>query len=243
MKKLLILLVFICGCLKPDVQSAPQEESASAIAQKVFLAGGGDKLSEVAQLNFTFIYYQGEQKVFEAKHKFDRKNYRARVTWTDRKGVVRDGIIDIKTKTGTGTIDGAPATGEALTDLLNKTYARWINDAYWLLMPLKLSDPGVTLTKEANKTVNGVEYQILKMGFGGVGLTPGDTYWLYINPKNNRIERWDMKLQDSEALEPVSWEDYRAVGPLWLAFDHKEAEGRVLFEGVEALSEVNAQDF
>jgi hypothetical protein len=244
-KRLYLLLLALCAaCTKPTPQYpiAP-EETANALARKVFLASGGDKLSEVAQLNFTFVYYQGEQKIFDAAHKFDLKNYRARATWTDRKGSKRDGVIDIKPKTGTGTIDGVAVTGEAQTELVNKIYARWINDAYWLLMPLKLLDPGVNLEKEANKTVEGKEYKILKMTFGVVGLTPGDTYWLYINPQTNRIERWDMKLQGSEEIEPVTWEDYRAVGPLWLAFDHKEAGGKVVFEGVEAFKEVNEKDF
>ena len=58
-------------------------------------------------------------------------------------------------------------------------------------------------------------------------------------------DKWGnrMMLQGQTTLEPVSWEDYRSVGPLWLAFDHKEAEGRVVFEGVEALPQVNESDF
>jgi Family of unknown function (DUF6503) len=244
-KRLYPLLLALCfSCTTPPPQHPKgTEETATTLAQKIIRASGGDKLSEVAQLNFTFVYYQGEQKVFDAVHKFDLKKFRARVTWTNPKGIKRDGVINLKTKTGTGSIDGVEATGEAQTDLVNKIYARWINDAYWLLMPLKLLDSGVALEKESNKTINGKEYQILKMTFGGVGLTPGDTYWLYINPKTNHIERWDMKLQGSAEVEPVTWEDYRAVGPLLLAFDHKEAGGRVVFEAVEALKEVNEKDF
>ena len=246
MKKLLYLLSILCcvSCVKAEPQHpGKHEETAKELAQKVIKASGGDKLSEVAQLNFTFAYYQGDQRVFDAVHKFDLKNYRARVSWTDRKGVKRDGIIDLKQKTGSGSIDGVATTGDAQTELVGKVYARWVNDAYWLLMPLKLLDPGVNLEREANKTVEGKEYQLLRMTFGAVGLTPGDTYWLYINPETNHVERWDMKLQGSTEVEPVTWEDYRAVGPLRLAFDHKEAGGKVVFENVEALPAVNDADF
>ncbi|MFN2412818.1 MAG: DinB family protein, partial [Pyrinomonadaceae bacterium] len=35
-------------------------------------------------------------------------------------------------------------------------YARWVNDSYWLLGPLKVLDPGVKLTYEGSKESEGV---------------------------------------------------------------------------------------
>ncbi|NCQ34497.1 hypothetical protein GW813_05335, partial [bacterium] len=41
-------------------------------------------------------------------------------------------------------------------------------------------------------------YSILHMTFAHVGLTPGDQYWLFINPTSHRIDRWEMKLEGQE---------------------------------------------
>lgn len=228
------------GPEKPEVSVDP----ARALAQKVFQAAGGDKLSEVGELRFTFVYYQGDKRVFEAVHRFDRQKWRARVSWKDQAGSLRDVVIDLRTKEGQARIDGAVPASELESALKEKAYGRWVNDLYWLMMPLKVLDKGVTLVKEEPRTVEGVPYEILRMSFQNVGLTPGDTYWLYIDPKSYRVVRWDMKLEgQSDPPEAVTWEDYRAVGPLWLAFDHKEASGRVVFEKVEALPQVDEAGF
>lgn len=240
--------LFFTACTPTTPPTNPGRETAEdparALARKVHEAAGGARLSEVAELRFTFVYYQGDQRVFAAQHRFDRKNWRARVSWTNRQGNKVEALVDLRTKTGQGSIDGVPVTGDAQAELAQKAYARWVNDAYWLLMPLKLLDPGVTLAKEEPRTWEGKSYEILRLSFQGVGLTPGDTYWLYVDPASYRVVRWEMKLEgQTEPPDAVTWTDYRAVGPLWLAFDHLEAGGRVAFEEVEALSAVVESDF
>jgi hypothetical protein len=239
----LAALLAACATEKPAAPIAPKDP-ARALAEKVFAAAGGNRLGEVAELTFRFVVLDGDKRIFEALHRWDLKGWRDRVTFTDRKGVRYDIVVDLKTKAARGTKDGAPAAGADLEELSKKAYARWVNDAYWLAMPLKLLDRGVNLTAEAPRDYEGKRYEILKLSFGQVGLTPGDNYWLFIDPETYRVVRWEMLLQgDSPPPQGVSWQDYRAVGPLWLAHDHVEAGGRVVFEDTAASATVNEADF
>jgi len=103
------------------------------------------------------------------------------------------------------TTDGTPATGQSLSSrpdwvrapapmerqILATSYQRFINDTYWLLMPLKLRDPGVNLDYDGEKTIGKQTYDLIRLGFEGVGLTPGDHYWVYVNRDSHLIDRVD----------------------------------------------------
>ena len=60
---------------------------------------------------------------------------------------------------------------------------------YFLALPFVLADPGVTLTEEGMKEINGKNYNVIKATFGnGVGDAPEDQYILYTDPESHRIE-------------------------------------------------------
>ena len=57
--------------------------------------------------------------------------------------------------------------------VLDQVMPIWINNSYWLVMPFKLKDSGVTLTyKGEGKTMDGAPADILQMTFKNVGVTP-----------------------------------------------------------------------
>jgi len=199
----------------------------------------------VAEIDFRFVVIDKEERVFAADHHWDLVHKRARITWTSREKKQYDALLDIDARTAEGTIDGAPAEGEAERELSEKAYARWINDTFWLMLPLKLFDPGTKLEMEQPQVTNGETIQVLKLSFDAVGLTPGDQYWLYVNPEANRIVRWEMLLQGEKEREGVTFEDYHPVGPLLLAHDHKvEASGRrIVFEETKASKTVDMTAF
>lgn len=85
--------------------------------------------------------------------------------------------------------------------ILETGYGRFINDTYWLLMPLKMRDPGVNLDYEGEKTIGKQTYDVVKLTFDNVGLTPGDTYWVYVNRETHLIDRWEYILE-GEASKP-----------------------------------------
>ena len=58
-------------------------------------------------------------------------------------------------------------------------------DFYFIGVPFLLKDSGVVATYAGNATINGKTYESLKITFSsGVGLTPEDVYYLYIDPES-----------------------------------------------------------
>jgi hypothetical protein len=95
-------------------------------------------------------------------------------------------------------------------------YGRFINDTYWLLMPWKWLEPGVTLAYDGRRVVDGDELEVVTLSFGsGIGLTSNDRYWGFVSPVSGRLQRWAYVLQDAEGKpgsgEPTvwAWEEWR----------------------------------
>ena len=227
-------------------EAPPEPSPAELLARAIHRAAGGERLDDVGQLDFRFVVEQEGQTVFEATHQWNLDAKRDHVVFTDREGRAIDAVVDLDARVACGTVGGEVATGEAQDALSEQVYARWVNDAYWLMMPLKLLDPGVTLSLEAPRELEGRSHEILKLEFDGVGLTPGDRYWLYVDPETKRIVRWEMALEGQDG-EPraMSWSDYREVGPLVLAFDHATDDGarHVRFADVVARATPEDQGF
>jgi len=235
----------------PTVDQAPAdenevtspEEMARGVATRVTRAVGDP--SRVYALAFRFVVMQNGERAFEAMHHWDRLRERDLVEWTGRDGKARRAVVDLRTHRACGTIDGVVAADTDLDALSEQAYQRFINDSYWFVMPLKLEDPGVHLVREAPRERDGTRYSILHMTFAHVGLTPGDQYWLFINPTSQRIDRWEMKLEGQEGPPTgTSFTDYRDVAGLMLAHDHVSDDGtrHVLFEDTGSFDRQNIFD-
>jgi len=58
-----------------------------------------------------------------------------------------------------------------------------------------MRDPGVNLDYDGEKKIDRQTYDVLKLTFENVGLTPGDTYWAYVNRETHLIDRWEYILE------------------------------------------------
>ena len=134
-------------------------------------------------------------------------------------------FTNIYDRRGSATIDGASAHDTLLPRLLETGYGRFINDTYWLLMPHKLLDSGVFHRREDDTVIDGRRYNVLALSFGDVGLTPGDHYWLYINPTTKLVERWRYKLQGGNEAEYI-WEGYTTFGPIKIPLRRRNVDGK-----------------
>jgi hypothetical protein len=126
---------------------------------------------------------------------------------------------------GTATIDGVSAPDTLLPRLLEMGYGRFINDTYWLLMPLKLLDSGVFHRREPDTVIDGKRYNVLALSFGNVGLTPGDHYWLFIDPATKLVERWRYVLQSGNEAEYI-WDQYTSFGPIKVPLRRRNVDGK-----------------
>lgn len=219
MKKILTL-VFLAACVSRTDRLMAAEDSGNAgqLADAVWNASGGENWRNVKAIDFTFAVEKGGQKLVSAEHHWDVTAQTDRVKWKGKD-------VTVNLADPASDEDGKAA------------YARWVNDSYWLIAPLKLKDRGIHVVEEANKTMDGAEREVLHLSFGQVGLTPNDQYRLYINPVTKLLAAWDYMPEPGKSIHGT-WDDYQKSGGLTLATDHKmEGDVRIRILNLKVTAE------
>jgi hypothetical protein len=202
MKRLVLsILIGLCVARVGLVVAAEDTAEAGQLADAVWKASGGENWPNVKAIDFTFAVEKAGKTLVSAEHHWDVAAQTDHVKW---KG--KDVTVNLADP---GTDEGAKAA-----------YARWVNDSYWLLAPLKLKDHGVNLAEEGKKEIDGAEREVLHVSFGQVGLTPNDQYRLYIDPATKLVASWDYMPEPGKSVHGT-WESYQKSGGLTLATDHK----------------------
>lgn len=212
MKSPLFALLLLAAGAAPVVGQAP-DDKAQQLAKDVWKASGGENWGQVKTVDFTFIVEQDGKQLASAAHHWDVAAGSDRVQW---KG--KDVTVNL-------AAPGQDEEGKA-------AYARWVNDSYWLLAPLKVLDPGVKLTSEGPKESEGAQCETLRLSFGQVGLTPSDQYLLYIDPQTKLVRAWDY-MPDGETTMHGTWEKYQPFGGLQLATEHNFGGKMIRFADVK----------
>ena len=164
---------------------------------------------------------------------FDRRN----LVWDKQGGRVRieslpDStiyLVNVTTGEGRVQIKGQELTEpDSLAKMLQKAKSIWINDSYWLVMPFKLKDSGVTLRYMGEDTlVNKKYYNVLQLTFDGVGDTPNNKYDLYVEVKEKLIKYWsyysDANQDTANWTRP--WDNYQKYGSILLSADRSDGRG------------------
>ena len=197
--------------------AAQNEGGAVALADAVWQASGGQNWSKVKSIDFTFAVEKEGKTLVSAEHHWDLVAQTDHVKWKDQ-----DVTVNLADPANDDEAKGA--------------YARWVNDSYWLLAPLKLKDQGVNLTEEGKKEMDGGERQVLRLSFGQVGLTPKDNYRLYIDPATKLVTSWDYMPEPGQSKH-ATWTDYQKSGGLTLATDHQMEGIRIRILNLKVTSE------
>lgn len=193
------------------------DEKAAALAAKTMEAMGGEANYDATRyLSWTFF---GRRD-----HIWDK--------WTgDYRMEDKEGnlvIMNINTQEGKAWANGEPVTDpEALKAALKRGYEVWINDSYWLVMPYKLRDPGVTLTYvKEGQTTDGKTADVLALTFDGVGVTPQNKYDVYVDRESGLITQWDFytKADDPEPRFQIPWHDWKPFGKIMLSGNRGRAQ-------------------
>lgn len=214
------------------------EESAVALADKMIAAlGGSEAWEKLPYLVFTFTVEKSGSVVASRKHFWDKRAGRHRLEGATKDGKKYVVLTDLSQHKGTAYLAGTKLEGEEAQKYLEAAYGAWVNDTYWLAMPFKVKDPGVILSAEPAEEIGGTKYLKLKLRFDGVGLTPRDVYWAYVDPATSRMERWAFVLNGGNDVPTVAeWKGWRQHGGVWLS-DEKVivATGqRILFPDLTA---------
>jgi len=114
---------------------------------------------------------------------------------------------------------------ERRAELLEGAREAWINDGYWLFMPYKLKDSGVTLTWVGeDETQDGRPADVLQLTFHDVGVTPQNKYHVYVARDSGLVEQWDFYADrgDEQPRFTTPWHDWKPYGNILLSGDRGE---------------------
>jgi len=106
----------------------------------------------------------------------------------------------------------------------------WMNDAYWMILPFKLKDGGVTLkyVKE-DTTYEGLPAEVISLTFKNVGLTPNNKFHVYIDKKSKLLVQWNY-FRDAADSSPhffTPWKNYQRFGNILLSNDRGDGPRRI----------------
>lgn len=164
---------------------------------------------------------------------FGRRN----LTWDKAEGRVRieslpDStlyLVNLQDLSGRVRIGDREITDpDSLQTLLQKAKSIWINDSYWLVMPFKLKDTGVTLKYLGrDTTLAGAPCHVVELTFKEVGDTPDNKYHVYIDANDKLVKQWAFfrsATQDSASwIRP--WDNYQHFGNIMLSADRSDNGG------------------
>jgi hypothetical protein len=201
---------------------AAEERARVVVRTMIDAMGGAQAFENTGALRFTFTYTSKDTLRTERTHWWNRRTGDYRIEGKTRKGEPYLLLFNTGTKDGRAFLSGQELEGEPKKQQLERAYALFINDTYWFLMPAKLFDPGVHLTMDGEAVVGGAPVDRVKVTFDNVGLTPGDTYWAYIDRASHLMIRWGMILQDEREKPDVKetqydWTGWTSFGPLVLS--------------------------
>lgn len=138
-------------------------------------------------------------------------------------------VVDLKTLKGKVWIKGQELTqSDSLDKMLKKAKSMWINDSYWLVMPFKLKDSGVTLKYLGEDTFKtGGKCNVLQLTFNNVGDTPQNKYYVYVDLTDNLVKQWayynDANQDSANFVRP--WDNYKRYGNILLSADRSDGGG------------------
>jgi len=246
MRRIVTVLLGLFLALPAVAQQAPADD----LARRVIDVQAGSAWEKARYFEFAFDVEREGKIATSFPQRWDRYTGDYRVSGRDQKGNDFIVILNTNTRKGRAWINGEEVTDARRDEAINTGYRRFINDTYWLLMPLKMLDPGVHRSAEGERTDScGHTWDVLKLSFDpGVGLTSADQYWAWINRDTGLVEEWDMRLQGMKAEDPMLeavFRDFRRVAGLLISTrrDIKNKNQSIRLDNLKVLSEVPAGAF
>jgi hypothetical protein len=212
--------------VNPPTTGVSSDPKAVAVADATLAAMGGQAgWDGTHYLRFTFA---GRRT-----HYWDKWTGRHRLEGKTKENEAYVVLDNVNTHQGTAYVGGKAVEGDKGAKMVENSYAAWINDTYWLLMPYKLKDSGVNLSYVGEQHLDGKDYDEIGLTFGPVGLTPGDHYFAWFNRSTHLMDRWAYLLQDQprDAAPTVwLWQGWQRFGQIMLAPHRVQPDGQKKLE-------------
>lgn len=205
MKHVWFFLLMLClPCFVSAQDAADDAKVAELVKQTEAAMGGREAYDALRYVSWNFF---GRRL-----HLWDKHENRYRVQTIEEDMLVN---MDLDTKEGTIIKNGEEITDpEEKKRFLQEAYEIWINDSYWLVMPWKLQDPGVTLRyAREDKTEAGRDAHVLTMTFEEVGVTPENKYEIFIDKEDHLIKQWSFyaTAADEEPRFTLPWGNWKEI--------------------------------
>lgn len=190
---------------------AGSDEKAMALADSVMVAmGGRNHWDQTRYIHWNFF---GARTLL-----WDKLEQKARIeSFRDSSTY----IVDIKNGGGMVMRKGEVLSDPDSLDLYSQRgMGMWINDSYWLAMPYKLKDSGVTLKYVGQDTTQaGKMSDVLQLTFKEVGNTPNNKYLVYVDPDSKLVTQWAYfaNFNDETPRFITPWTDYQQHGSIMLS--------------------------
>lgn len=184
---------------------------AVLLADQVMNAmGGREKWDATNVIHWNFL---GKRTLL-----WNKQNNWVRIDIPETQTVV---VLNMNDDSGKAWVSDSLITDDQqLNKLLKSAKNMWINDSYWLVMPFKLKDSGVTLTYlREEESYTGEKCDVLGLTFTNVGNTPQNAYEVWVSIENRLMIQWAY-YKDAEDEKPffvLPWTDYIEYDGLMLS--------------------------
>ena len=227
----LFLLVAVLSSVAGFSQS---KKSANPAAQGFDAAGSDPRAVQIAD---EVMAAMGGRKAWDDTHLIAWNFFGARkLIWDKWTGTVRVDnlkddqtvILNLNTDKGRVFRDGKEVTDpDSVTKYVKQGKGAWINDSYWLVMPFKLKDSGVTLKYLGEEpTKDGKSADVLQLTFKGVGNTPENKYKVWVDKASHLVWQWAYypKFTDEQPRFTLPWTNYQKHGGILLSGERGERD-------------------
>jgi hypothetical protein len=229
---IVVVFVLAIAAISVALHHAPTPTTpgpdAEALAHEMVRAVDGDAWARTGAVHWRMLGHE---------YLWDKNRNLARVEWRGKRV-----LLDVAKRSGRAFVDGKEVDGAARDKLVERAYAFFINDSFWLNPVVKAFDDG---TARARGSIDGK--RALLVSYSSGGLTPGDRY-LWILDDNGRPERWRLwvKVLPIGGLE-VTWDGWQQLSTgAWVATRHRALglDGLKLADvrGAATLAELEPQD-
>lgn len=212
---------------------ANSDVKAVDIADKTMEAMGGRKAWDKTRY-ITWNFFGAR------KHIWDKWTGNVRIENIRDKSV---SLININTNTGKIFRNNQYLTEpDSIAKYVKAAKGAWINDAYWLLMPYKLKDSGVTLKYLGEEKIgNNEEAYLLGLSFKEVGNTPQNKYQIWVTKSDNLVKQWAYyaKADSEKSNFTLPWVNYTKHGKILISGDRGERK----LTDIKVLKKVDKKTF
>ncbi len=203
LRSFLIVFILLTSPLVIELWATGDAEARELVAQAVRAMGGSDAFYALEDVQYEYRYYSPERDVRNTS--IERYIFDGELSWARYSEYGSMGLEGEVTESYNGSTFLLLHNGKALedTEKLNLTRFMRKTNYYWFAMMFKLLDPGLIYKYEGSRTIDGRQYDLVKISFEDQVGDAQDTYLLYINKSTKLVDQFLFTVMAFGMREPL----------------------------------------